>query len=102
MRTAYLERRDALAEALRSELSEACTFELPRGGISLWLKATEPRTFSAWLERAAALGAVIAPGSRYRFDGRPLAATRLVFSRHSPAELHRAVGVLRRAWLQTH
>jgi GntR family transcriptional regulator/MocR family aminotransferase len=98
MRTAYLARRDALAAALTSQLSEACEYELPRGGISLWLRARQPRRFAGWLERAAKLGVVLAPGSRYAFDGTPPAATRFVFSRHAPAELERAVSLLRRAW----
>jgi GntR family transcriptional regulator / MocR family aminotransferase len=101
MRTAYLDRRDALVEALRAGLGEAFDLEVPRGGISLWLRCREPRRFEPWLARCAAAGVLLAPGSRYTFDGGALAATRAVFSRYAVPELRRAARVMRGAWRVT-
>ena len=98
MRTTYLARRDALLEGLATHLGDAFEVEPPRGGISVWLRCRQPRRFAPWLDACAASGVLLSPGSRYAFDGRALAATRVVFSRHGPAELRRAVGVMAAAW----
>lgn len=97
MRTAYLERRDVLVEALRQKLPDAFDFDVPKGGISVWLRARKPSHFKAWLARCEQLGVVLAPGERFTFSGQPLAATRLVFSRYSPTELRRAVQRMQQA-----
>jgi GntR family transcriptional regulator/MocR family aminotransferase len=96
MRLTYLGRRDTLVKALREALGGAFDFEVPRGGISLWLRARRAAGFEAWLRRCEARGVRLSPGARYAFDGAPLAATRVVFSRYSSAELGRAVAAM--AW----
>jgi GntR family transcriptional regulator/MocR family aminotransferase len=93
MRLAYQTRRDALASALAG-LPEL-HFELPRGGISIWVRAqVSVARFERFRAACEARGVVLAPGAQYAFDERPLAATRLVFSRSSVSELQRAVQVM--------
>ncbi len=97
MRVAYQLRRDVLAEAL-GRFGELA-FERPRGGISVWVRSARgPAHFELFRRRCAARGVLLAPGAQYAFDERPLAATRIVFSRWSPAELRRAVDVMQGAW----
>ena len=93
-RTAYLARRDALIEHLRARLGSALTFEVPRGGISLWAKVAPDLDVGRWLAACAARGVHISPGSRYTFRGDDPGAIRLVFSALTPAELDRATSVM--------
>ena len=94
MRTAYMARRDALATYLRTRLAGAVTFEVPRGGISLWMQIAPDIDIARWLAACAARGIHISPGSRYTFAGDDPGAFRLVFSALTPAELDRATAVM--------
>jgi GntR family transcriptional regulator/MocR family aminotransferase len=95
VRLTYQARRDALTKALSDVPGLA--FDRPRGGISIWVRATRasPQRFERFRQACAAHGVWLAPGAQYAFDERPLAATRLVFSRSTEGELLRAVSVLR-------
>lgn len=93
-RTAYLARRDALVEHLRTRLGSVLTFETPRGGISLWTHVAPDVDIHRWLAACAARGVHISPGSRYTFAGDDIAAFRLVFSALTLGELDRATSVM--------
>jgi GntR family transcriptional regulator/MocR family aminotransferase len=94
MRTAYMARRDALVEHLRTRLGGALRFEVPRGGISVWIEVAPDLDVARWFAACAARGVHISPGSRYTFDGADPGAFRLVFSALTPAELDRATKVM--------
>jgi GntR family transcriptional regulator/MocR family aminotransferase len=94
MRTAYLARRDALVEHLRTRLGSALTFDIPRGGISLWARVAPDIDIARWLAACAAKNIHISPGSRYTFAGDDPGAFRLVFSALTPAEIDRATAVM--------
>ena len=95
LRVEYQARRDHLVTALRRDLGDALTVTVPRGGISLWARLARGIRGLDWVAAAAARGVRVAPGSRYAYGGRDPRALRLVFSRHTPTELSRAVAVLK-------
>lgn len=97
MRLAYLARRGALLDGLGG-LGPDFSFDVPPGGIGVWLRGGNLVAFERWRQACAAQGVLLAPGARYVFGREPLAATRVVFSRYSVAELRRATGVMRAAW----
>lgn len=97
MRLTYLGRRAALLKGLAG-LAPGFSFDVPPGGISVWLRSDRFTAFERWRGECAAQGVHLSPGARYTFGNEPLAATRLVFSRYTVSELERALAVLRVAW----
>lgn len=90
MKRIYQGRREVLAESLIARFGDRLTFELPAGGLALWIKtrginadafATACRRRDVWFH----------PASRYALDGRPRAAIRLGFARATEAEIREAV-----------
>jgi GntR family transcriptional regulator/MocR family aminotransferase len=94
MRTTYLARRDALVDHLRARLGGALSFDVPRGGISLWATVAPGLDVERWFAPCAARGIHVSPGRRYTFAGDDPGAFRMVFAPLSPAELDRATSVM--------
>ena len=80
-------RRDAMLEALESELPNA-RWSRPQGGYFVWLELPEGADAGALLERATASGVTFVPGAD--FGGAPNTA-RLAFSFVSPDEIREGV-----------
>jgi 2-aminoadipate transaminase len=80
-------RRDAMLEALESELPDA-RWSRPQGGYFVWLELPENADAGALLERATASGVTFVPGAD--FGGAPNTA-RLAFSFVSPDEIREGV-----------
>ncbi|MEO6326325.1 MAG: PLP-dependent aminotransferase family protein, partial [Thermoanaerobaculia bacterium] len=80
VRREYAARRDVLVHALRRTLGEALTFEVPAGGIGLWVRAAKGIDIEAWAERARKRGAVIATAAGFAMDGKPRPFARLGFA----------------------
>jgi 2-aminoadipate transaminase len=80
-------RRDAMLEALESELPDA-RWSRPQGGYFVWLELPEGADAGALLERATASGVTFVPGAD--FGGAPNTA-RLAFSFVSPDEIREGV-----------
>jgi len=97
MRRTYLARRGALATALARHLGGSVSFELPPGGMSLWLKLDPGLDAEAWASRALKAGVIVDPGRRFDFHGRPLSNLRLGYSALDERELDEAVRRLARA-----
>jgi GntR family transcriptional regulator/MocR family aminotransferase len=97
MRRTYLARRGALAAALERHLGSSVSFELPPGGMSLWLSVAPGLDAEAWAERALKVGVRVDPGRRFDFHGRPLPNLRLGYSALNERELDEAVRRLARA-----
>ncbi|MEV0360032.1 PLP-dependent aminotransferase family protein [Nocardia sp. NPDC050697] len=101
-RELYRERSGVLTAALRSRLGERVAFDVPEGGIFLWMRATEPALdLVALRERARALGVEFALG-RY-FDpegaGGHTDRIRLGFSNASGADIELGVERIAAAWV---
>jgi GntR family transcriptional regulator / MocR family aminotransferase len=92
-RRIYLERRDALAAALRDKLGGRLVFEVPAGGLTLWARA-DGIDVEAWRERGERNGVLVQSGKSFAFDGHRLSCLRLGYAAGSPRELARAVDIL--------
>ncbi len=91
MRRVYAGRREALVMALRRHLGGAVAFDLPPGGMSLWLSAAKGISVEAWSRRAREAGVVFYAGSPFDYRGRSLPNMKLGFTTHDEAELREAV-----------
>lgn len=95
---AYRERRDALCAALDRHLGEWFDWDVPPGGMFVWLRAKSP-AFDANVLYAHALEEKVAfvPSSVFDPDGSMTGAMRLNFTRSSPERLVEGVLRLERA-----
>jgi GntR family transcriptional regulator/MocR family aminotransferase len=93
----YARRRDALVTALHRELRGAVTFDVPAGGITLWLRADDDLDLDAWRTRALAHGVAFTIARDLALDGRPRPFLRVAYARYDETELTDAVRRLRRA-----
>ena len=100
MRRIYEARRDVLVEALRRQLGRAIDFDVPAGGMALWVRA-EGVDVEAWSARALDGGVATMAGKRFTFSGRPPAALRLGFAAHADDVLREAVRRLAAALRET-
>lgn len=91
VRRLYRERRDALIEALASELGGAVHVDAPPGGMAIWAAIDDTIDVDAWAARAPAHGVAFVPGARYAFDGASRPNVRLGFASLAPEELRDAV-----------
>ena len=91
----YEERRDHLVGCLRSELGSALDFDVPTGGLALWVRAMPGFDLEAWALRCKAQGLVIRPGSYFSYDQKSIGCTRLGFSQFEPRQLEDAVRRMR-------
>lgn len=97
MRRIYEARRAALARALRQHLAGAVAFDLPAGGMSLWLRVDPAIDTEAWAAQAQQAGVGITTGRAFDFRGRPQSSLRLGFSALNEQELEEAVRRLAQA-----
>jgi GntR family transcriptional regulator/MocR family aminotransferase len=91
VRREYRERRDTLVDALRSQLSGHVTFDVPAGGIALWVKARKGLDVDAWARAASGHGAIFVTAAAYTLDGRPQPFIRLGFASLNGKELQEGV-----------
>jgi DNA-binding transcriptional MocR family regulator len=87
LRTAYRERRDALAAALREHLPRGCTFTVPGGGYFIWVNLPAHMDAELLLARADDHKVSFIPGRRLSIDGGGRHALRLSFALMKPAHL---------------
>lgn len=94
-RRIYQARRDRLAELLLRHLGDVADFELPTGGLAIWLRVSSDLEAERWAAAAEAVGLGITPGSRFALKQRNEPnAFRLGYGNLSETELTRAVGLL--------
>lgn len=71
----YRKRRDILADALKKHLPQV-EFQIPQGGLFLWLRLPEEKNSITFLERARSEGVEFSPGSL--FFANPEEGTRFI------------------------
>ena len=91
VRREYRERRDTLVDALRTQLSGNVTFDVPAGGIALWMKARKGLDVDIWARAAMDHGAIFVTAASYTLDGRPQPFIRLGFASLNGKELQEGV-----------
>ncbi len=80
----YARRRDAMDAALRKHMPEECSWELPQGGLSLWVRMPD-EVDAEEIGRRALDAKVAVSSSRFFFPGRPREqAMRLAFASNPP------------------
>lgn len=94
MRGIYAARREALAEALASELGSVLSFHLPPGGMAIWAEARGVDV-DMWAEAAHEGGVAFQTARRFTFDEGRRRAVRLGFAAEPEARL--ALGARRMA-----
>ena len=98
-RRVYRTRRDLLAAALSQELGTRVAFDLPAGGLALWLRS-EGVSADLWAERAGRAGLALLPGTRFALDGPAPQAFRLGYAALDEAQILRAVRILARSCIK--
>jgi GntR family transcriptional regulator/MocR family aminotransferase len=90
MRQTYLARRDALVSALSRELGDRVSFDVPPGGMALWVRVrgANPET---WAARAALRNVLFRPGRDLHLERRPVPYVRMGYTRLSEREISKAV-----------
>jgi GntR family transcriptional regulator/MocR family aminotransferase len=91
VRREYHARRDTLVAALRDQLGARVSFDVPAGGIALWLKAAKGIDVEHWAARAQDRGAMMVTGAAFSLDGRPQPFVRLGFAALNRHELDEGV-----------
>ena len=87
VRREYRLRRDTLVDALSGRLRGWMTFDVPPGGIALWVRVNDRLDVDRWASTAGERGAVIITGKAYTLDRRAQPFTRLGFASLNTSEL---------------
>ncbi len=93
MRRVYQNRRDVLVAELVSELGAHVEFDLPKGGLALWVRSTSSDV-EGWATSARKNGLHFHTAKHYAWGGRSPAAFRLCYAKSTEEELRRAVRIL--------
>jgi len=91
VRREYRLRRDTLVEALHKHLGDHLSFDVPAGGIALWVHADETLDVDEWASSAMRQGVVVVTGRTYALDGDSLPFLRLGFASLNSRELQDGV-----------
>lgn len=87
----YEERRQIFADLLRSVLGERIAFDLPDGGLALWVRFIGDVNLEALAVKARSRQVAFMPGSAYATEPMGVTAARLGFGSLNAAELGVAV-----------
>lgn len=93
----YSERRSVAGELVTKELGHAVDFDLPEGGLALWLRLDERYDIERLVDDAASLNVRILPGAEFSDSGRAIPAIRLGYGSLDQEELALGIQRLRRA-----
>lgn len=92
----YHQRRDKLAGLLRAQLSDYADFDVPSGGLAMWLRLRPGISAETWAASATRVGLAVLPGVHFSLDvNNAPEAFRLGFAALDDAELERGVALLR-------
>ncbi|NSY20175.1 PLP-dependent aminotransferase family protein [Neorhizobium sp. AL 9.2.2] len=91
----YQHRRDVLASLLRENLGVDAHFDLPAGGLAIWLRLRPGLSAETWAANAARIGLSVLPGMKFVLDVAQASETfRLGYAALDDHELHTAVALL--------
>jgi GntR family transcriptional regulator/MocR family aminotransferase len=90
MRRIYRARLDALAAALRTQLSGFLTFRKPSGGTAIWVRTRDARTMTRWAQAARGAGVAFDAGADFTVSGTAASHARLGFACLNDNELREA------------
>lgn len=94
-RRVYEARRNLFVDLIRDNLASEVDFDIPAGGLAIWLKMREGLSAQRWSDNAARAGLGVSPGSRFTLDpARPPEGLRVGFASLNEEELRQAVRLL--------
>jgi GntR family transcriptional regulator/MocR family aminotransferase len=93
----YAQRRELLAQLLREELDGQLQFDLPDGGLAVWVRFAAATDTMRLIEAAHRERLQLLPGSAFSLSGAEVRGARLGFASLDETELRRAVQRLRTA-----
>lgn len=97
-RQIYRARRERLAELLRKHLGTSAAFDMPTGGLAIWLRISESIDVARWVRASEQAGLGVLGGATFALKPRhAINAFRLGFGDLNEAELARAVTLLARS-----
>jgi GntR family transcriptional regulator / MocR family aminotransferase len=97
-RRVYAKRRDAMARAVKRSLPPGTTFDIPSGGLFLWVRLSEGHSATEVLVRARTRGVSFASGRLFFADGEEGDRfMRLNFAAFTTEEIERGVSELGKA-----
>ncbi|MEL5878011.1 PLP-dependent aminotransferase family protein [Cereibacter sphaeroides] len=96
-RRVYRARRDLLAERLTAQLAGRAAFDLPAGGLALWLRCAGVSA-ETWAEAAGQAGLALLPGTRFALESPAPQAFRLGYAALDEGQIARAVEILARSF----
>jgi GntR family transcriptional regulator/MocR family aminotransferase len=91
VRRVYADRREILATSLKRTFGDEVAFNLPAGGMALWVQFCMPVDVDEWANRCAQHGVRWYPGRQYAFDGKSKPFARFIFAGLNERELPEAV-----------
>jgi len=100
MRRLYARRRDAFASALERRLGSVLSFQIPSGGMALWVRVADGIDIPRWEQAGRKLEVLFRGAGMLDFAGRELQALRLGFTYHDEDELAEAALRMSRALKQ--
>lgn len=94
-RRVYEARRNLFVGLIRNNLANAVAFDIPAGGLAIWLRMQEGVSAQRWSDNALKAGLSVSPGSRFTLDPmHPPEAMRVGFASLDEQELRQAVQLL--------
>lgn len=94
VRRAYLQRRDAMIEALENHLPEEARWSRPAGGMVVWVELPPYLNANEILSRSAERGVIFAPGDHFYPGPAPQNMMRLCFTIAAPPAIETAISHL--------
>lgn len=87
----YESRRNIMAEEIKALMGERVSFDLPDGGLALWLKINLPLDMQRLQSDAGRLGVKVLPGSYFAAEGDAIQALRLGYGSLEPEEIKQGI-----------
>jgi GntR family transcriptional regulator/MocR family aminotransferase len=94
----YAERRALIADLLTQLFGAAIEFDMPDGGLAVWVRFQEDVDVEKLARLAIAEGVTLMPGSAFATSGARVQGARLGFASLDPSELRKAMQRLRAAF----
>jgi len=93
----YHKRRNLFCQLLKEQLGEVVQFEVPKGGLAVWVKFDENYPVEQIKERALELGLRLPKSTFKNINGKKINAIRMGFASLEEVEMRVAVGLLKEA-----
>ncbi|WP_347068106.1 PLP-dependent aminotransferase family protein [Flavobacterium sp. WV_118_3] len=92
----YEERRNLFCDLLTNELSDAVTFTVPEGGMTVWTTFADSINLESLAQKALRKGLLLSDGKTHQYSDYSTNSIRLGFASASKDELTRSVAILKK------